>query len=98
MLRRSNSGRAGQSGAESTDAAAGKRSWAAMRDRLRQGREPLFGAATVEPPTFGRSSAAAGRDGDRTPAPERSAVQAGAAATPPDVRALGVRDSVVAVY
>ena len=98
MLRKSNSGRAGQSGAETTDAAAGKRSWAAMRDRLRQGREPLFGTATVEPPAFGRSSAAAGRDGDRAPAPERSAVPAGPATTPAEVRAVGERDAVVAVY
>ena len=89
MLRKSNSGRAGQSGAETTDAAAGKRSWAAMRDRLRQGREPLFGTATVEPPTFGRSSGAAGRDGDRAPAPERSALQAGPAVPPADVRTVG---------
>jgi uncharacterized protein len=98
MLRKSNSGRAGQSGAETTDGAAGKRSWAAMRDRLRQGREPLFGTATVEPPAFGRSSAAAGRDGVRAPAPERSAVPAGSATTPAEVRSVGESDAVVAVY
>jgi hypothetical protein len=90
MLRKSNSGRAGQSGAETTDAAAGKRSWAAMRDRLRQGREPLFGTATVEPPTFGRSTAGAGRDDDRAPVPESSPVQTAPAPTP--------ADAVVAVY
>ena len=98
MLRKSNSGRAGQSGPETTDAAAGKRSWAAMRDRLRQGREPLFGTATVEPPTFAKASGTAGRDGDQAAAAERPAMPAGPAAPPADVRSVGEVDAVVAVY
>jgi len=51
MLRKPSSARTEKGAADSTkDTTGGKRSWAAMRARLRQGREPIFGAAAVEPP------------------------------------------------
>ena len=49
MLRKSSSART-EKGAADSGKDGGKRSWAAMRARLRQGREPIFGAAAVEPP------------------------------------------------
>jgi uncharacterized protein len=70
MLRKSNSAPAGRPAADhTTDAAGGKRSWAAMRARLRQGREPIFGAEVVEPPPPANPGPAAGRDGNRGSAP-----------------------------
>jgi uncharacterized protein len=71
MLRKSNSVRTERGGADQAqDTGGGKRSWAAMRARLRQGREPIFGATAIEPPPAkpadarkeaGPSSAASGR-------------------------------------
>ena len=68
MLRKSNSARTEKGAADSTkDSAGGSRSWAAMRARLRHGREPVVEATAGEPPparsmstepTKGRSSAA----------------------------------------
>jgi uncharacterized protein len=59
MLRKSNSARPGSSGGDR------KPSWAAMRARLRQGREPIFGAADVEPPPA--AGGATNRDGSGPP-------------------------------
>ena len=75
MLRKPNSARTGQSAADHSTDGGGKRSWAAMRARLRQGREPIFGAAAVEPPPPVNAGPAAGRGGDRAAAPAASARQ-----------------------
>jgi hypothetical protein len=74
------------------------RSWAAMRARLRQGREPIFGAATVEPPAPARANPAAGRDGARASGAERAGRPAAPAPASAPVGAVNERDSVVAVY
>jgi uncharacterized protein len=97
MLRKSNSARTGHPVADHTTDTGGKRSWAAMRARLRQGREPIFGAPVVEPPPPVKASAAAGRDGDRGPVPERSR-QAEATPAPAHARSAFEQDSVVAVH
>ena len=77
MLRKPSSARTEKGAADSANDTGGKRSWAAMRARLRQGREPIFGATAVEPPPTkaapmatreeaGPSSAASARpNGDR---------------------------------
>jgi uncharacterized protein len=83
MLRKSDSAGPGQPAAEHTPDTGGKRSWEAMRARLRQGREPIFGAAAVEPPPPAKGGPAAGRHGDRASAPVSSAIQ------PEPVRAHG---------
>jgi hypothetical protein len=70
MLRKSNSARAGSAADDTIDPGASKRSWAVMRARLRQGREPIFGAAAVEPPPATTSQAS--RDGGRPAAAEHS--------------------------
>jgi DNA helicase HerA-like ATPase len=98
MLRKSSSARAGQSAADNTTETAGKRSWAAMRARLRQGREPIFGAATVEPPAPARASATGTRDGARAPTLERSGPVAAPSPAPANAGAPGERDAVVAAY
>src|SRR5918992_4613003 len=69
MLRKSDSAPAGRPAADhTTDTTGGNRSWAAMRARLRQGREPTFGTAAVEPPPPAHP-APAGREGNRASAP-----------------------------
>jgi DNA helicase HerA-like ATPase len=99
MLRKSSSARAGQSATDTTTETSGNRSWAAMRARLRQGREPIFGAATAEPPAPARGAGATGtRDSARAPAPERSSRPAAPGPAPADPRPTGERDAVVAVY
>jgi uncharacterized protein len=96
MLRKPNSARAGQPAADHTTDTGGKRSWAAMRARLRHGREPTFGAAAVEPPPRANAGPVAGRSGDRGSAPASSAKH------PEPARAFGrsayEQDSVVAVH
>jgi uncharacterized protein len=95
MLRKPDSARAGQPAADHTPDA-GKRSWATVRARLRQGREPIFGAAAVEPPPAAKGGPAAGRDGDRASAPASSATH------PEPARSHGrsayEQDSVVVVH
>jgi Helicase HerA, central domain len=95
MLRKSNSTRAGQPAADHSDTG-GKRSWAAMRARLRQGREPMFGVAAVEPPPAVDMAAAPGRDGNRRSGPASSAKHAEPAR--PHGRSAYEQDSVVAVH
>ena len=95
MLRKSNSARSGQPAADQTSDTVGNRSWAAMRARLRQGREPMFGAAALEPPPA-KAATAAAHDG-REPS-ERSARQAEPTRAPADARSGFDQDSVVAVH
>jgi hypothetical protein len=96
MLRKSNFTRAGQPEADQTTDTGGQRSWAAMRARLRQGREPIFGAAAVEPPTPVDADAGAGREANRSPAPASPGSQA--EPPPPRGRSAYEQDSVVAVH
>jgi hypothetical protein len=77
MLRKSNSARTEKGAADSAkDSAGAKRSWAAMRARLRHGREPIFGETADEPPPAKPASTEARKD-------------AGAAAAEPFGRANG---------
>ena len=63
MLRKSNSARTEKGAADSTkDSAGGSRSWAAMRARLRHGREPIFEATADEPPPARSVSTEARKD------------------------------------
>ena len=101
MLRKSNSARAGNGAAQSTnEPAGGKRSWAAMRARLRQGREPMFGATEVEPPPpaavesprdNGSSGAASADNADRA-VPETVGPPEYRPAKGDDAAAVDVRD------
>ena len=77
MLRKSNSARAGSSAGDN------KPSWAAMRARLRQGREPIFGAAEVEPPPA-ESPAPATRREDAAAGPGPGNGEARKSAAPAD--------------
>jgi DNA helicase HerA-like ATPase len=98
MLRK-NSARPGQTAADqTTDTNGGKRSWAAVRARLRQGREPIFGAAVVEPPPPAKASPAAGHHGHQASAAESSARQAETRAAPLHARPGYEQDAVVAVH
>src|SRR5688572_25889901 len=84
MLRKSSSGRGAPPEADKT--AGGSRSWAAMRARLRQGREPILGDAAGEPPPAAKSTPATNSLGLKTALSERPARPAGpisAPASPP---------------
>ena len=98
MLRKSNSARSGQPAADHTTDTGGKRSWAAMRARLRQGRDPSFAAAAVEPPLATKSATAAGHDSREASPSERPVKQAEPARAPAHARSAFEQDSVVVVH
>ena len=69
-----------------------------MRARLRQGREPMFGAAALEPPAAAKTATVAGHHGREASPSERSAKQAEPARAPTHTRSAFEEDSVVAVH
>ncbi|HEX6114622.1 MAG TPA: ATP-binding protein [Geminicoccaceae bacterium] len=96
MLRKSSSAQGAPPQADDTDG--GKRSWAAMRARLRQGREPIFGAPAVEPTPVKPSPGTSAPLGHKAPASERSAKPAAPTPAPAPARPGSEQDSVVAVH
>jgi uncharacterized protein len=84
MLRKSSSARGAPPEADKTTG--GSRSWAAMRARLRQGREPIFDAPAGEPPPAGKPAPATSHLGHKAPPLERSAKPAVPASAPAQAR------------
>ena len=64
MLRKPSSARTEKGAADSANDTGGKRSWAAMRARLRHGREPIFAATAGEPAAAKPASTEARKDAE----------------------------------
>jgi hypothetical protein len=96
MLRKSSSGRSAPPEADKT--AGGSRSWAAMRARLRQGREPIFGGPAGEPPPAPKPTPATSPLGHKAAVPERAAKPAAPTSAPAQASPAAQQDAVVAVH
>ena len=96
MLRKSSSGRSAPPEADKT--AGSSRSWAAMRARLRQGREPIFGGPAGEPPPAAKPTPATNPLGHKATVPERTAKPAGPTSAPAQARPAAQQDAVPAVH
>ena len=93
MLRKSSSARGAPPEPDKT--ADGSRSWAAMRARLRQGREPIFAAPAGEPPPAAKPAPATSPVGHKAPASERPAKPGVQASAPAQARAGAKQNSAV---
>ena len=91
MLRKSSSARGAPPEPDKT--ADGSRSWAAMRARLRQGREPIFAAPAGEPPPAAKPAPATSPVGHKVPASERPAKPGVQASAPAQARAGAEQNS-----
>ena len=92
MLRKSSSARDAPPEADKT--AGGSRSWAAMRARLRQGREPIFGTSDGHPPPAAKPAPAASPPGHKAAALERPAKPPMSPSTPAQARPAAEQDAV----